>query len=144
MSLVFAALALSLSVGGSAQPDAPPAPSVKAEPASAAAAREWLALIDNGQWEESWQQAGLLFRSEITSGRWTHQLRPVREQLGGVVSRAFLNAEPAESLPGAPDGDYVVLQFATAFETMPEAVEVVTLAKEETGWAVIGYFVRSA
>ena len=36
----------------------------------------------------------------------------------------FKAANTPWPLPGAPDGDYVVLQFATSFETMPEAVEV--------------------
>lgn len=144
MSLLFAALALSLSVGGTVPPDPSPAPAVKAEPASAAAALDWLALVDNGQWKESWKQAGILFRSEITSGRWKHQVQPVREPLGAVVSREQVQADPADNLPGAPAGDYVVLQFATAFANMPGAIEVVTLAREESGWAVIGYFVRAA
>ena len=144
MSPVIAAFALILSVGGQVQPDASPAPAVAAEPAAVAAAREWLTLIDNGQWEDSWKQAGQMFRSQITSGRWTHQVRPVREPLGAVLSRELAANDPADRLPGAPAGEYVVLQFNSAFADMPAAVETVTLSKEDSGWAVIGYFIRPA
>lgn len=48
----------------------------------------------------------------------------------------------ATSLPGAPDGDYVVLQFATKFENNTKAIETVTPMLNEGHWRVSGYYVR--
>ena len=47
------------------------------------------------------------------------------------------------SLPGAPDGQYAVLQFDTSFENKAQAVETLTAVLEADGvWRVTGYFIR--
>ncbi len=47
------------------------------------------------------------------------------------------------SLPGAPDGAYVVIQYGTSFENRKHAVETVTPMRERNGaWRVSGYFIR--
>jgi uncharacterized protein DUF4019 len=49
----------------------------------------------------------------------------------------------SKTMPGAPDGDYVLLQFNTTFERKAAAVETVTMVREADGvWRVVGYFVR--
>jgi hypothetical protein len=49
----------------------------------------------------------------------------------------------ANTLPGAPDGEYVVFQFDTSFERKEAALETVTTIHEADGqWRVAGYFVR--
>ena len=54
-----------------------------------------------------------------------------------------MDAKPATELPGAPDGEYVVFQFSTAFEHKRAAVETVTPMMDADGqWRVSGYFVR--
>ena len=47
-------------------------------------------------------------------------------------------------LPGAPTGDYVVVQYTTRFANGPAAVvETVTAMREPDGaWKAAGYFVR--
>ena len=46
-------------------------------------------------------------------------------------------------LPGAPDGQYVVIQFKTAFANKQSAIETVTPMLEEDGrWLVAGYFIK--
>jgi hypothetical protein len=48
-----------------------------------------------------------------------------------------------QSLPGAPDGEYVVIQFKTAFENKKFAIETVTPMLDGDGkWRVSGYFIR--
>lgn len=44
--------------------------------------------------------------------------------------------------PTTLDGEYFVLQFATAFAHKAAGVETVSLALEEGEWRVVGYFVR--
>ena len=47
------------------------------------------------------------------------------------------------SLPGAPDGEYVVLQFDTSFANKKEAVETVTPMLDKDGkWKVSGYYIK--
>jgi len=52
-------------------------------------------------------------------------------------------AQPATSLPGAPDGDYVVIQFQTSFANKASAVETITPMRDRDGaYRVSGYFIR--
>jgi hypothetical protein len=46
-------------------------------------------------------------------------------------------------LPGAPDGEYVVIQFESSFEKKKSAVETVTPMLEKDGkWRVSGYYIN--
>ncbi|MDT8757397.1 DUF4019 domain-containing protein [Sphingomonas psychrotolerans] len=150
MSLVIAT-AITVSVlHGSAAPGAPreqaassPAPVVNASAAaSLPAARDWVALVDGHRWEESWRVAATLFRSQISAAQWVATLQSVREPLGAVSSRSFQNVTKTKSLPGAPAGDYEVLQFQTNFAHRPDTVETIILAHESGGWRVAGYYIR--
>ena len=48
-----------------------------------------------------------------------------------------------KELPGAPDGEYIVFEFATRFAHEQNAVEIVTPMRDVDGqWRVSGYFVR--
>jgi hypothetical protein len=47
------------------------------------------------------------------------------------------------SVPGAPDGNYVVMQFATRFENKQAATETVTVLQEQDGtWEAAGYYIK--
>ncbi len=109
---------------------------------STEAALGWLALVDAGQWEESWQRAGAIFRSEVTAGQWEDAARSVRDPLGAVQSREVVSVQQTSNLPGVPEGDYVVLQFATAFAGAAQSVETVIMRDEDGGLKTVGYFVR--
>jgi hypothetical protein len=46
------------------------------------------------------------------------------------------------SLPGAPDGEYVVMQFNTSYTQKKSAVETVTMVLDKDGkWHVAGFFI---
>jgi len=49
----------------------------------------------------------------------------------------------SKTLPGAPDGEYVVVQYQTIFTHKKEAVETVVSAREKDGsWKMSGYFIK--
>ncbi len=123
--------------------EAPPAGNAAAEKQARRAAVAWLALVDAGDYSGSWDAAAGYFRAAITKDKWRQALTPVRTPLGKLVSREFKSAQYATSLPGAPDGEYVVIQFATAFENKAASVETVTPMLDKDGkWRVSGYFIK--
>ena len=70
-------------------------------------------------------------------------MESVRKPLGGLVSRRLKSAQPATSLPGAPDGEYVVMQFESSFAAKKTAVETVTFTRGKDGaWRASGYYIR--
>jgi hypothetical protein len=103
----------------------------------------WLSLTDRGQYGQSWTDAASLFQAAISSADWVRSLTAARSPLGQLMSREVSSATFARTLPGAPDGEYVVFQFSTSFENKASAVETVTAMKDQDGkWRVAGYFIK--
>ncbi len=112
-------------------------------PASLEPAEEFLKFVDAGDWKGSWDAAGRYFQSQVTAAQWAEQVDPVRTPLGDVESRFLSNVDATSALPGAPEGEYEVLQFQTDFAEMDGgAVETVVMIQGKEGWEVIGYFIR--
>jgi serine/threonine protein kinase len=108
-----------------------------------AAAESWLARIDAGHYADSWKEAAQFFQSSITEASWSAALTSVRKPLSEIKSRKLHSARSIKSLPGAPDGDYVVMKFDTSFATKEKAVETVTFMKDPDGsWKAAGYFIH--
>lgn len=113
------------------------------ETAAVAAAKAWLVLVDNGKYGDSWEAAAAYFKGAITKDYWQQTLTAVRKPLGRLVSREVRSKTYTQSLPGAPDGEYVVIQFNTSFENKKSAVETVTPMLDSDGiWRVSGYFIK--
>jgi Protein of unknown function (DUF4019) len=107
------------------------------------AADEWLSLIDAGKYGESWDTAAECFKNAVTQDQWGQSLNAGRKPLGDLVSRKLRDARYTQSLPGAPDGEYVVLQFDTSFTNKKVAIETVTPMLDKDGqWRVSGYFIK--
>ena len=116
---------------------------IEYDPAAERAALDWLALTDEGDAEGSWNSSASLFRRAVSLDKWTESLERARGPLGRLVNREVDSARVATELPGAPDGEYVVFQFKTAFEHKRSAVETVTPMRDTDGvWRVSGYFIR--
>jgi Protein of unknown function (DUF4019) len=115
----------------------------KPEDLAQTSAQSWLALTDSGKYAESWQAGSDLFKAAITQSKWADALTGVRTPLGKVLSRKLKSATYTKTLPGAPDGEYVVIQYDTSFENKKEAVETITPMLDKDGkWRVSGYFIK--
>ena len=102
-----------------------------------------MSLVDAGNSSQSWTEAATLFKKAVDQQGWDKALGATRAPLGKMVSRTLKSASYAKSLPGAPDGDYVVIKFDATFEKKQSAMETVTPMKEPDGrWRVSGYFIK--
>jgi hypothetical protein len=114
-----------------------------AEKAALAAAQSWLQLVDEGNYTESWNEASGYFKNAITKEQWEQQIQGVRGPLGKSVSRAVKSIQYTTTLPGAPDGEYVVIQFDSSFANEKTAVETITPMIDKDGmWRVSGYYIK--
>ncbi len=130
-------LLLSLSCGASLAQDSPK------EKAALKAAKAWLVLVDSGKYAKSWQEAAAYFRNNVDREQWEHSLNGIRRPLGSVISRKAVETMYTNYLPGAPDGDYVVIHFESSFENKKKAVETVTPMLDSDGhWRVSGYYIK--
>ncbi len=70
-------------------------------------------------------------------------LNAAREPLGKVISREVESKKYKKFLPGAPDGEYVVIKFLSSFVNKKFAVETVILTLEKDGmWRLSGYYIK--
>jgi len=114
-----------------------------AEMAASAAATIWLGQIDSANYANSWKNASVYFRSALTEKNWIDALNGTRKPLGKLLLRKLNKAKNAKSLPGAPDGNYVVMQFVTNFSNKKGAVETMTFMQEKDGkWRAAGYYIK--
>ena len=139
MTLVLGLLALTaLPQAASTPPPAPAASHETPNPAVVDAARQWLGLVDEGRWDESYRATGAAFRKLNTPQVWGRISEKVRVPLGAVITRTLVSQE---NLP-APPSSYEVVKFSTHFANKAEAVETVTLDREGGGWRVVGVTIR--
>ena len=141
MSLIFAVLLLPaspLSVMPTAAASNAAAPTEPAaEPTEAAAARaaeDFLKLVDDSRWAESYAATGAQFRSLNTLEVWTEVSEKVRPPLGKLLTR---NLVTNEYVPAPPEG-YQLVKFRSAYANGPQQTETLSLAWEDGAWRVVG------
>jgi hypothetical protein len=106
-------------------------------------ASAWLALADIGNAAAAWELAGAQFRDAITRAAWTDRLGVARGPLGPLTSRVLAVEQHVDGLPGAPPGEYAVLQYHAVYDGRRAVTETVTLVREpDAQWHVVGYFIR--
>ena len=107
------------------------------------AATAWLASLDAGRVDETWQDSATLMRQAVGREQWEKALQEVRGTLGPLVSRKLMSATYTRELPNAPAGEYVVIRYQARYENRALVTETVTPMREKDGsWRVSGYYVR--
>jgi len=103
----------------------------------------WLAIVDSGKYAQSWDETAQAFKAAVTKDQWQSLLAANRAPQGKVLSRKLKSATYTKTLPNAPEGEYVVIQYDTDFEHKPAAVETVVPMLDKDGkWRVSGYFIK--
>jgi len=111
--------------------------------AAEGAADNWLKLVDAGKYAQSWDDTGTVLKANVAREQWLDLLTRNRAPLGTLISRKLKSAEYTTQLPGAPDGQYVVLQYESGFEHRNSVIETVTPALDKDGkWRVCLYVIK--
>jgi hypothetical protein len=114
-----------------------------AETAAVEAARDWLSLVDAEKYAQSWEEAAQLFKGAVPKEQWVQTMQAARKPFGENISRELKSKRYKTSLPGAPDGEYVVIQFKASFENKKSAIETITPMLDKDGqWRVSGYYMK--
>ncbi|MDA8432934.1 MAG: DUF4019 domain-containing protein [Nitrospiraceae bacterium] len=133
--MLFIAVSLSLLAGIAA--------AERPERMAMTAAEEWLRLVDKGEYAKSWREASSLFKAGGAEEEWIRTVASVRKPFGKVLRRAVKSMQYTKTLPGAPDGEYVVIVYDTSFKKKKSSVETITPMLDKDGkWRVSGYYIR--
>ena len=106
-------------------------------------ADKWLNLIDRSEYSNSWSETASYFQNNVAIEEWKSTVRGLKQPLGNVLSREVASMQYTTTLPGSPDGEYVVIEYNTSFENKKSAVETVTPMLDPDGkWKVAGYYIN--
>ncbi|GAB3428238.1 DUF4019 domain-containing protein [Massilia solisilvae] len=112
-----------------------------------AAAESWLAQVDKGDVAGSWDNMASVSQKMVSKADWEKSVRGARDPYGKPVSRRLATAVATRALPGAPEGEYVVIQYNTRFNQLPAnqiGIETVTPMRDKDGkWRVSGYYIKT-
>ncbi len=106
------------------------------------AATEWLKLVDAKNYRQSWEETSTIFKAKVNAKDWAKTASEVRSPLGAFNSRKMKVKNYMTSLPGVPDGEYVVIQFETQFQNRKNMIETVTPMFDDLKWRVSGYYLK--
>jgi hypothetical protein len=103
------------------------------------AIESWLAIVDGGNYAQSWATTAAYFQRAITKEEWVGRLEKVRRPLDKVLSRKLRSAK------FTPDRTLLDADYDTSFDSLAAAVESVTFALQPNGeWKVISYHIKPA
>ena len=98
-------------------------------------ARQWLVLVDDKNYAQSWSEAAKTFQAKQKTDAWAKQAGDKRAPLGAVASRGLKSIDLSRNT-------VAVVRYDTVFARKAAAVETVTLAFENGGWSVTDYSVE--
>jgi hypothetical protein len=102
----------------------------------------FLGYLDKGRFADSYAYTGMLIRAQVDRPSFSAQVEKARAGTGALLTRELLDSTYATSVPGAPEGQYVVLHYHSSFADKQEAVETLTLAFAKGYWRVSGYYIK--
>lgn len=141
LALLVALLAIGCASTGGGGGSATIADPADREAQAAAAATDWLRMMDSRNYAGAWRAAAPLFQEQVPREQWVHLANEGRRQVGSLQQRALQSVTFTPSMPNGPPGDYAVVLFDSAFEQMPRALERVVLARSGGRWRTVGSFV---
>jgi hypothetical protein len=107
------------------------------------AAYKWLTLLDGGKAGAAWDVASAHLKSVVTRKKWVEGIVEMRGPFGKPDARKAEKFARSHQLPGAPEGDYSIIEFQTEFANGKKATEqVIWMLEKDDVWRVSGYFIR--
>ena len=120
----------------------PPDPHLAEEQAAERQALGFLGYLDHARYKDSYAYTGMLIRSSLDRESFAKQIEKARAGSGAMLSRNLIDAAYSTTVPGAPEGQYVILHYGTSFANRQNTVETVTLAFAKDYWRVSGYYIK--
>jgi hypothetical protein len=118
-------------------------PSKRDDKETIEASRAWLALLDAGKFGAAWDGASPYLKSVVTRQKWITGLAAARKPFGKLKQRTPVKFARSHSMPGAPDGDYSIIEFESQFANGKVASEhIIWMLGDNQDWHVSGYYIR--
>ena len=104
-----------------------------------AASQSWVAQIDAGKYEDSYNVGSAAMHTKVAQDRWVEVLSALRTPWGPVVSRKQISHIYRPNGYEGAEGEFMLVTYDTAFQHLNSATEVVVLKWEDGQWRGAGY-----
>jgi hypothetical protein len=102
-------------------------------------AREWVAEIDAGKYEQSYIDGGTALHDKVPQDTWIKILKTERPLLGKLISRQETSHSYKPNGYEGAEGEFMTVSYHSAFENKPAEVEHIVLRREDGKWRGVGY-----
>ncbi len=90
-------------------------------------ASSYLDLLDQGYYEEAWQDMSALSQALNNQSQWQNRQQAIRTAYGALSSRQLRHITYRQSYTLSPDGQYVIVQFKSRYQNKADTIETVVL-----------------
>ena len=101
-------------------------------------AEDWLSLIDQGKFNEAWDEVSTRLKVRMSKDDWEAMIRNSQRENGKLQTRKLLKVTSSTS----SDRKLVAIQFETDFAKKPSATESIVLEREDDEWRITSYSIR--
>jgi hypothetical protein len=105
-------------------------------------AQHWLAEIDAGKLDSSYEEGCLAFQKKVSKQQWVTVLQALRPTIGTMTSRHEIKYQYKPDGFEGLDGEIILLMYDTVFSKLGETEEIVELKREDGQWRGAGYNVQ--
>ena len=88
-------------------------------------ADSFLMLLDQGLYQDAWQTMSPLFQDLNDQAQWQKRQKVIRTAYGLLNSRKLHSISERQSFTLSPDGQYIIVQFKSAYIYKADSVETV-------------------
>lgn len=107
------------------------------------AARDYLVMLDRGDYDATWDHAGPALRAQTNRFVWTNTMKLARKTLQAPPERSASDIGFTPKVdPNAPAGEYAFVAFQGTVGRVA-TTEKVVMQKEASRWKIVGYFMFS-
>ena len=97
------------------------------------AAHRWFALLADGNYAASWEEASRYFREHVSREQWAVNAEQLERQFHRADLRKLVEARWLQDEPPLPRAEYVVLRWLTVVDEFRQVGERVIMAHETDG-----------
>ena len=105
--------------------------------------QKWLALIDDGDFQGSWNNLSQLAKSFLQWEDYRRATANFRSERGGVYERVLKRVWYTPDWPHSPKGDYLGVEYESRMRfDKDRVIELTVLAYEDGKWRVLAHQFR--
>ena len=105
-----------------------------------AAAESFFELRDAGSLQQAWWEGSEILHQTTRMDRWMEDMRIQSELMGDLVKRSLRSRVQRSTMPGLPDGEYVILLYDVSFEHKKAGLEILVMLHDASGdWRLVSY-----